>query len=377
MPAAMGKWEMNFTIGDQDVTTMLIVKADKAGKPAAEWQSQWGEHQITDVKFEKGKLTFQRKSKFQDQEFESTFEGTVKGHKLSGVIETQWGDVAVEGTRVGGALVGLWELEIESETNSRKQLLRINPDLSAMYGPVVVKKVDFDDNKVAFNTELEFGDRTIEISFAGKLEDRKLIGELTSPRGSQQVTGKKIRSSSAQGQTRKPPTREPDILYVPTPQEVVDKMLEMAEIKEGDVVYDLGCGDGRIVVTAAKKYGVKAVGFDIDPVRVKESRENVRKNNVEHLVTIHHEDVFTLDLREANVVTLYLLPSLNVKLMPQLEKLRPGSRILSHDFDMRGAKPVEVHRMNTSGNFDADYDGEFYGDEIHTIYKWIVPWEKE
>src|SRR5512137_2482912 len=136
------------------------------------------------------------------------------------------------------------------------------------------------------------------------------------------------------------PSRTPDVIYVPTPQSVVDKMLEMAEVRKGDVVYDLGCGDGRIVVTAAKKYGVKAVGFDIDPQRVKEARENVRANQVEHLVTIREADVFTLDLREASVVTLYLLPQLNVRLLPQLAQLKPGSRIVSHDFDMKGAKPV-------------------------------------
>ncbi len=155
------------------------------------------------------------------------------------------------------------------------------------------------------------------------------------------------------------------MIFVPTPQSVVDKMLEMAEVKKGDIVYDLGCGDGRIVVTAAKKFGVKAYGFDIDPERIKESLANVKSNKVEHLVTIRQADIFTLDLREANVVTLYLLPELNVKLMPQLEKLKPGSRIVSHDFDMRGAKPLQVHRLE-----DGEQDG-------HTIYKWIVPWEKE
>lgn len=164
--------------------------------------------------------------------------------------------------------------------------------------------------------------------------------------------------------------REPDVIYVPTPQAVVDKMLEMAEVKSGDVVYDLGCGDGRIVVTAAKKYGVKAVGFDIDPQRIAEARENVRVNGVGHLVTIKQEDIFTLDLREASVVTLYLLPELNVRLMPQLEKLRPGSRIVSHDFDMRGAKPVEVVKM-PAGN-----DSELEGTDP-TIYKWVVPWKAE
>ena len=378
MPMVMGSWEMKFKVGERDITTMLVVKADEAGKPAAEWQSQWGEHQITDVTFKKGKLTFQRKSKIQDQEWESTFEGTVKGHKLSGVIKSERGDIAAEGTRVGAALVGQWELEITTENGSRKQLLRVNPDLSAMYGPIAVKKVNLNDNEVTFKTELKFGDRTIEIGFAGQLDGRKLSGELSSSQGSRQVTGKKIRSTSAgQRSVRiKKPSRKPDVIYVPTPQDVVDKMLEMAEIKEGDVVYDLGCGDGRIVVTAAKRYGVKAFGFDINPKRVRESLENVRKYNVGHLVTIKQEDIFTLDLREANVVALYLLPSLNVKLMPQLEKLRPGSRILSHDFDMRGAKPAVEYRMNTSGNGNDD-DEEYYGEEQHTIYKWIVPWEKE
>jgi len=378
MPMVMGSWEMKFKVGEREITTMLVVKADEAGKPAAEWQSQWGEHQITDVTFKKGKLTFQRKSKIQDQQLESSFEGTVKGHKLSGVIKTERGDIATEGTRVGGALVGLWELEITTENGSRKQLLRINPDLSAMLGPIAVKKVNLNNNEVAFKTELEFGEQKFEIGFAGKLDGRKLSGELTSSRGSQQVTGKKIRrTSTGQGRVQiRKPSRKPDVIYVPTPQEVVDKMLEMAEIKEGDVVYDLGCGDGRIVVTAAERYGVKAVGFDINPKRVRESLENVRKHNVGHLVTIKQEDIFTLDLREANVVTLYLLPSLNVKLMPQLEKLRSGSRILSHDFDMRGAKPAVEYRMNTSGNGNDD-DEEYYGEEQHTIYKWIVPWEKE
>ncbi|MBI5690455.1 MAG: class I SAM-dependent methyltransferase [Verrucomicrobia bacterium] len=169
--------------------------------------------------------------------------------------------------------------------------------------------------------------------------------------------------------------KAPDVIYVPTPQAVVDKMLEMAEVKAGDVVYDLGCGDGRIVVTAAKKYGVKAVGYDIDPQRVKEARENVKAAGVEHLVRIEEADVFTLDLREASVVTLYLLPALNVRLMPQLAKLKPGSRIVSHNFDMRGAKPVEVKQVSVSPGEggDALYDE----DADHTVYKWIVPWEPE
>jgi SAM-dependent methyltransferase len=168
------------------------------------------------------------------------------------------------------------------------------------------------------------------------------------------------------------PGQQPDVIYVPTPQRLVDKMLEMAEVKPGDVVYDLGCGDGRIVVTAAKKYRVKAVGFDIDPERVKDAIANVRSNKVEDLVTIKQADIFTLDLRPASVVTLYLLPDLNVRLMPQLEKLKPGSRIISHEFDMRGAKPVQIERMSIPSAEEPEQDtGE------HTLYKWIVPWVKE
>jgi len=163
-----------------------------------------------------------------------------------------------------------------------------------------------------------------------------------------------------------------DVQFVPTPQDVVDQMLSMAQIRKDDVLYDLGCGDGRIVVTAAKRYGIKAVGFDLDPKRVAESVANVQSNKVEHLVTIKQADVFTVDLTPASVVTLYLLPKLNVRLMPQLEKLKPGSRILSHDFDMKGAKPVETHQMGAgSEGMDEEYSVQ------HTIYKWIVPWQKE
>jgi len=156
--------------------------------------------------------------------------------------------------------------------------------------------------------------------------------------------------------------REPDVIFVPTPQDVVDKMLELVQVTKDDLLYDLGCGDGRIVVTAAKRYGCRAVGYDIDPVRVKESLENVQKNNVGHLAKIEQKDIFTLDLSKANVITLYLLPSLNVKLFPQLEKLKPGSRIVSHDFRMRGVKPDKVIKLNSN-----------YDQEEHKIYLWTTP----
>src|SRR6267142_95277 len=146
--------------------------------------------------------------------------------------------------------------------------------------------------------------------------------------------------------------RPPDVIYVPTPYEVVDKMLDMADVRKGEVVYDLGCGDGRIPIMAAKKYGVKAFGWDIDPKRVAESQDNIARNNVKDLVTIKLGDIFELDLSKADVITLYLLPALNVKLIPQLEKLKPGCRIVSHDFDMQGVKPKREISFTPSGGRD-------------------------
>jgi SAM-dependent methyltransferase len=160
--------------------------------------------------------------------------------------------------------------------------------------------------------------------------------------------------------------KAPDVIYVPTPQPVVDRMLEVAKVKKSDVVYDLGCGDGRIVVTAAKKYGARGVGYDIDPKRVAEAKENVKKAGVENLVTIEQKDIFTLDLSPASVVTLYLLPRLNVRLLPQLEKLKPGSRVVTHDFDIEGYKPEKRIDMKAIKD-DADQTAD------HVIYSFITP----
>jgi hypothetical protein len=161
------------------------------------------------------------------------------------------------------------------------------------------------------------------------------------------------------------PAKSPDVIYVPTPQPVVDKMLELAKVKKSDVVYDLGCGDGRIVVTAAKRYGARAYGFDVDPARVAEARENVKANKVEDLVTIEQKDIFKLDLSPASVVTLYLLPELNVRLIPQLEALKPGSRVVSHDFDMQGVTPVKHLSLKPEP-----------GARDHEVYLWTLPLKK-
>lgn len=155
--------------------------------------------------------------------------------------------------------------------------------------------------------------------------------------------------------------REPDVPYVPTPQEVVNRMLELAKVKKGDVLYDLGSGDGRIAITAAQKYGIRAVGIDINPERIAEARINAKKAGVTDLVEFRQQDLFQTNFGEASVVTLYLLPDINVKLRPQLLKqLKPGTRIVSHDFDMGEWKPEKVVQVQGPSR-------------QHTLYYWVVP----
>jgi protein-L-isoaspartate O-methyltransferase len=161
-------------------------------------------------------------------------------------------------------------------------------------------------------------------------------------------------------------TPTPDVVYVPTPNDVVAKMLQLAKVSKKDVVYDLGCGDGRIVVTAAEKFGCKGVGYDINPVRVKEANENIKKAGVGELVTIKQENIFDADLSPVSVVTLYLLPRLNVKLIPQLNKMKAGSRVVSHAYDMEGVKPDQVVTVKSKE------DGA-----NHLIYLWTIPLKME
>jgi SAM-dependent methyltransferase len=137
------------------------------------------------------------------------------------------------------------------------------------------------------------------------------------------------------------PLRDPDVIYVPTPPNVVEAMLKMANVTASDVVYDLGSGDGRIPITAAQKYGARAVGIDINPERIKEAQANLAKANVGDKVRFLNADLFETDLRPATVITLYLLPSLNQKLIPKLKQLKPGTRIVSHSFDMGTEWPPE------------------------------------
>jgi SAM-dependent methyltransferase len=134
--------------------------------------------------------------------------------------------------------------------------------------------------------------------------------------------------------------------FVPTPQEVVDRMLQMAEVKKDDVVYDLGCGDGRLVITAAKQYGARGVGIDIDAARIAESKANAKAAGVEHLVEFRQQDALTVDVSSASVVTLYLLTAANLRLRPTLQKtLKPGSRVVSHQFGMGDWVPTRTETI--------------------------------
>jgi SAM-dependent methyltransferase len=146
--------------------------------------------------------------------------------------------------------------------------------------------------------------------------------------------------------------------YVRTPANVVSAMLKLAGVNARDVVYDLGCGDGRIVISAAKECGARGVGIDIDPERVKEARDLARKAGVEPLVKFEVNDLFAADIHDATVVTLYLLPDVNLRLRPKLLKdLKPGTRVVSHDFHMGDWKP-DKHQMVDAGSH---------------IYLWTVP----
>jgi len=162
------------------------------------------------------------------------------------------------------------------------------------------------------------------------------------------------------------PKRTPDSVYVPTPDDVVAKMLKVAGVTKDDIVYDPGCGDGRIVVTAAKKYGCRGVGIELSPKLVKSARANAVRNNVKDLVKILEEDIYVVDMSEATVVTLYLLPGMNVKLIPQLQKLDPGARIVAHDYRFNGrvARPDKTITMTSKEDAVK-----------HRIYLWTAPLE--
>ena len=161
--------------------------------------------------------------------------------------------------------------------------------------------------------------------------------------------------------------RQFNVPYVPTTEEAVRAMLKLADVKKTDIVYDLGCGDGRIVIAAAKTYGARGVGIDIDPDRIREAKANAKKAGVENLVRFEENDLFQANFRDATVVTLFLLRSINLKLRPKLlQELRPGTRVVSNTFDMKDWKPEKEQSLLGSDDDEAAYLS-------HKFFLWTIP----
>ena len=176
-----------------------------------------------------------------------------------------------------------------------------------------------------------------------------------------------LSACAAAAQSAQPP-KTPDVPFVPTTEEGVKAMLKLADVKNTDVVYDLGCGDGRIVIAAAKEYGARAVGIDIDPQRIQEARENARKAGVENLVRFEENDLFQADIRPATVVTLFLLSSVNQRLRPKLlQDLKPGTRVVSNTFSMGDWKPDKEQTIE---------DNDSVSSFSRRFYLWIIPQRK-
>ncbi|NJL81175.1 MAG: methyltransferase domain-containing protein [Richelia sp. RM2_1_2] len=191
-----------------------------------------------------------------------------------------------------------------------------------------------------------------------------LVSAGCTPTTNATTQGESIQAQAPTTSTPTPsaPLRSPDVVYVPTPNEVVDRMLTMANVGKDDVLYDLGSGDGRIPITAVQKRNARrAVGIEINPERIEEANKNAQQAGVTDRVTFLNQDLFESNFSDATVMTLYLLPSLNVKLRPQLfSQLKPGTRIVSHDFDMGEWKPERVEKVEVNGR-------------THTVYLWTVP----
>jgi len=193
IPRAAGSWEVKIKVGENEYPGTLTITADKEGNLGGTWKSSSGESNLSDVKYEDRKLTFKRVTERDGNRRERTFEGTIgyTSPSLEGVFKSDRGEAPTTGTRVGAALIGTWNLDIESERGTHKQRLRVNSDLSALYGSAVIKKVNLDGDKVSFKYVVTFNSQDYEVSFEGKIADSKLTGEVKTDRGTSKVTGAK------------------------------------------------------------------------------------------------------------------------------------------------------------------------------------------
>ena len=180
--------------------------------------------------------------------------------------------------------------------------------------------------------------------------------------------------STVAQQPFKPLEKKPDVPYMPTHEKVVAEMLKVAKVGKDDILYDLGSGDGRIVITAAKEFGTRGVGVDIDPDLIREARENAVKAGVADKVKFLQQDLFKTDIREATVVTLYLWPEINLRLRPKLlSDLKPGTRVVSHNHDMGDWKPLKTVKMRMPHEYVISKTLNMRVPHQHKIYYWVVP----
>lgn len=189
MMRGTGSWEMTIQAGEREYTGVLTVSADDEGKLSGMWKSERGESKILDVKYEDRKLTYTRVIEREGNRMEFAFEGTVGYRTLEGAYKGEGWEAPAKGTRLGTSIMGTWDLNIETERGARKQRLRVNPDMSALYGAAAIKKINLDGDKVSFKHTLTFNDQDYETSFEGTVAEGKLTGELTTSRGTSKVTG--------------------------------------------------------------------------------------------------------------------------------------------------------------------------------------------
>ncbi len=192
----LGQWDINFTVGDREINARLSISEKPDGTLAGEWKEEEGEHVISNVKFQDGELTFTRKSKINDFEFETYYEGVVAGHKLIGMFENEMGQWQANGRRVGADLVGEWELTTTSERGTRTSMMKIFGDLTGRYesfgGEIPMKNIKLEGDQLTFSLELGWADRTFQMDFKGKLDGKTLKGQMSTERGTSEVTGKKV-----------------------------------------------------------------------------------------------------------------------------------------------------------------------------------------
>jgi len=202
IPRGVGSWEMKIKAGEREYTGTLTITADKEGNLSGTWKSSSGESKVSDLKYEDRKLTFKRVIQRENNQTEMAFEGTIGNNSLEGVFKSDRGESAATGTLVGASLIGTWNLDIESERGARKQRLRVNADMSALYGSTLIKKINLDGDKVSFKYVMQFGDQEYETSFEGKIAESKLTGELKTSRGTSKVTGTR-RTSGRPGSSQR------------------------------------------------------------------------------------------------------------------------------------------------------------------------------